>query len=146
MKNLVLALILGLGLAACGQNNAPRTVETSEGIEVVHIGSIASSEIETVEIEEIGLDGIRVKDINETISRFDIQTFRSDSDSEVSASEKSNISFAVFVINAHLIESMNVEQIEGALKVEFFSAEASLGSLEMPNSSEATKFTYVITL
>ena len=35
MKNLVLALILGLGLSACGQNNAPRTVETDSGIDVV---------------------------------------------------------------------------------------------------------------
>ena len=35
MKNLVLALILGLGLSACGQNNAPRTVATDSGIVVV---------------------------------------------------------------------------------------------------------------
>ena len=27
MKNLVLAVILGLGLSACGQNGAPRVVE-----------------------------------------------------------------------------------------------------------------------
>ena len=35
MKNLVLAVILGLGLSACGQNNAPRTVATDSGIVVV---------------------------------------------------------------------------------------------------------------
>ena len=34
MKNLVLALILGLGLGACGQN-VPETVETPKGVDIV---------------------------------------------------------------------------------------------------------------